>query len=160
FRTNQAQRLTNEVLNPSLLELGTTSAQLGRVYEFGQGLNLPTGTPTSFFAPNLDAFRRIIGFDCDCVNKYGDWRLSYVSNPGNQFGVKEYDTSEFVQLDWDFDVWGHRTFGNVGVRQSHTEILGRGLSPSVGTGDAAGPRGVTATNEYDDTLPSLNAAFE
>ena len=160
FKTNQAQRLTNEVLNPSLLELGVTSSQLGRVYNFGQGLETPAGTPTSFFAPNLQAFREIIGFDCGCVNKYGDWRLSYLSNPGNQFGVKEIDTSYFVQMDWDFDLFGHRTFGNIGVRQANTLINSRGFTPNVGAGDAAGPRGVQAENEYDDTLPSVNIAYE
>lgn len=162
FHTNQAQRLTNEVLNPSLLELNVTSSALGRVYQFGQGLDLPAGTPTAFFAPNLSAFREIIGFDCSCVNKYGDWRLSYLSNPGNQFGVKEIDTSYFVQLDWDFDLWGHRTFGNLGVRQANTSIVSRGLTPSVSgaPGVDAGPRGIVAENEYDDTLPSLNIAYE
>ena len=57
FKTNQGQRLTNEVLNPTLLELGVTSADMGRVYDFGEGLDLPAGTPTAFFAPNIDAFR-------------------------------------------------------------------------------------------------------
>ena len=85
FKTNQGQRLSQEAQNPTLAELGVTSADLGRVYDFGDGLDVPAGSPTAFFAPNIDAFREIIGFDCSCVNEYGDWTLGYLSNPGNQF---------------------------------------------------------------------------
>ena len=160
FSTNQAQRLTNEVLNPSLQELGVTAGQLGQVYGFGTGLDVPAGTPTSFFAPNIQAFRDIIGFACNCVNQYGDWRVSYLSNPGNQFSVKEIDTSYFTQLDWDFDLFGHRTFGNLGVRVAETDVNGRGYTPSIGSGTSQGPRVIEAENQYWNTLPSLNVAYE
>ena len=73
FKTNQGQRLSQEAQNPTLAELGVTSADLGRVYDFGDGLDLPAGSPTAFFAPNIDAFREIIGFDCGCLNQV--WRL-------------------------------------------------------------------------------------
>ena len=33
--------------------------------------------------------------------------------PVNQFSVNEYDTSYFVQLNFDFDVFGNRMFGNL-----------------------------------------------
>ena len=122
FKTNQGQRLSQEAQNPTLAELGVTSTDLGRVYDFGDGLDVPAGSPTAFFAPNIDAFREIIGFDCSCVNEYGDWTLGYLSNPGNQFSVDEYDTSYFVQLNFDFDLFGHRMFGNFGVRDADTRV--------------------------------------
>jgi TonB-dependent receptor len=50
--------------------------------------------------------------------------------------------------------------GNVGVRVAETDVNGRGYTPSIGAGGAAGPRVVTAENQYWDTLPSVNAAFE
>jgi len=156
FSTNQGQRLTNEVLNPTLKELGVTSADMGRVYQFGQGLNLPAGTPTSFFAPDLQSFRDITGFDCNCVNKWGDWRLSYNSNPGNQFGVEEFDSSYFVQLDFDTMVFDHRLFGNVGQRNAETRVVSSGFTTNV---TATGPRPLRAVNVYDDDLPSVNVAF-
>ena len=156
FKTNQGQRLTNEVLNPTLLELGVTSADMGRVYQFGQGLHLPQGTPTSFFAPNLQAFRDITGFDCNCVNKWADWRLSYTSNPGNQFGVAEYDTSYFIQANFDFTVFDHRLFGNVGERKAETRVVSSGFTTNIA---ATGPRPLEARNNYDDHLPSVNVAF-
>lgn len=157
FRTNQGQRLTNEVLNPTLLELGVTSSDMGRVYDFGQGLDLPSGTPTQFFAPNLDSFREITGLDCNCVNQYGDWRLSYSSNPGNQFGVEEFDSSYFIQLNFDTTVFDHRLFGNVGQRNADTRVVSTGFTTAIA---ATGPRPLIARHEYSDDLPSANLAFE
>jgi TonB-dependent receptor len=157
FSTNQGQRLSNDSVNPTLQELGATTQQLGRVYQFGQGLSLPAGTPTSFFAPNIDAFRNIIGFDCNCLNKYGDFRLSYLSNPQNQFAVNELDNSAFVQFDWNTKVLDRKFFGNVGVRYAKTDVTSNGYTTNVTT---TGPRPIVATNDYTDTLPSINVAFE
>jgi TonB-dependent receptor len=157
FATDAAQRLSNEAVNPTLAELNIPIASLGRVYQFGQGLDVPGATPTAFFAPNIEAFRQAIGFDCNCVNKWGDWTLSKLSNPNNQFGVHENDTSLYVQLDWDTDLWGHRFNGNVGVREARTGVTSNGFTTNVA---ATGPRPISEENKYTDTLPSLNASFE
>jgi TonB-dependent receptor len=156
FKTNQGQRLTNEVLNPSLLELGMTSADLGRVYDFGDGLDLPDGAPRAFFAPNVSAWQDAIGFTCNCVNEWGDWRLSYTSNPGNQFGVSEYDTSYFVQLNFDTSLFDHRLFGNIGQRKADTRVRSLGFT----TAGPTGPRPIEASHDYSDDLPSINVAYE
>ncbi len=157
FKTNQGQRLSNENINPTLLELGLTSQDLGRVYDFGDGLDVPAGTPSAFFAPDIKKFQELIGFDCNCLNEYGDYRLSYLSNPGNQFSVNEYDTSYFVQLNWDFDLSGHRLFGNAGIRSADTRVKSTGYTTNVA---ATGPRPLYETHEYTDDLPSFNVAFE
>jgi len=157
FKTNQGQRLSQEAQNPTLAELGVTSSDLGRVYDFGDGLDLPAGSPTSFFAPNIDKFREIIGFDCGCVNKYGDWTLGYLSNPGNQFAVDEYDTSFYAQINFDYDLGGHRTFGNIGIRDAETHVKSTGYTPSTA---ATGPRPLYGENKYDDKLPSFNIAYQ
>jgi iron complex outermembrane receptor protein len=157
FKTNEARRLSNEQINPTLAELGLTAQDMGRVYDFGDGLDVPAGTPRSFFAPNIDAFREAIGFDCNCLNEFGDFRLSYLSNPGNQYGVDEYDISWFAQLDWDLDLGGHRFFGNAGLRKADTRVKAVGMTTNVA---ATGPRPLQAVNEYSDNLPSANLAFE
>lgn len=157
FKTNQGQRLSNENQNPTLAELGLTSSDLGKVFDYGQGLDAPAGTPKAFFAPDIDKFRKAIGFDCNCLNDFGDFRLSYLSNPGNQFGVDEYDSSYFGQIDFNFDVFGHRTFGNVGVRNAETRVVSNGFTTNV---TATGPRPLSARHEYSDTLPSANLAFQ
>jgi TonB-dependent receptor len=159
FKANEGRRLSNEANNPTLLELGLTSADLGRVYDFGDGLDLPAGTPTQFFAPNLQAFRDALGFDCNCINEYGDWTLGYLSNPGNQFSVNEYDTSYFVQLDFDFEVFGNRMFGNAGIRKAETRVKSLGFTTAL-AGGSPGPRPLLGLNDYEDDLPSMNLAYQ
>ncbi|MDP3459077.1 MAG: hypothetical protein Q8S09_07365, partial [Hyphomonas sp.] len=46
------------------------------ISNFGNGMDLPAGTPTSWVIPDLNALNALIDFDCNCVNQYGDWRLS------------------------------------------------------------------------------------
>jgi TonB-dependent receptor len=157
FLTNEARRAGGaaETLNPTLAELGVTSSDLGRVYQYGTGLDVPAGTPRAFFAPDIDKFRRVIGFDCNCVNKWGDWRISYFNSPGNQFGVEEIDNSYFVQMNWNVDVFERQFFGNIGVRYAQTDVDSTGYTIS-GT---SGPRPIKGGNKYNDTLPALNAAY-
>jgi iron complex outermembrane receptor protein len=157
FKTNQGQRLSNENINPTLRELGLTAQEMGRVYDFGDGLDVPAGAPTAFFAPDINKFRDAIGFDCNCLNEWGDFRLSYLSNPGNQYAVDEYDISYFVQVNWDLDLGGHRLFGNAGIREADTRLKAVGMTTNVA---ATGPRPLVAINEYSDDLPSMNVAFE
>ncbi len=159
FKANEGRRLSNEAQNPTLGELGLTSSDLGRVYQFGQGLDLPDGVPTAFFAPNLDRFREEIGFDCNCINENGDWRLGYLSNPGNQFGVNEYDTSYFVQLDFDVDLFGNKLFGNAGIRKANTRVKSVGFTTAL-AGANPGPRPLFGLNHYTDDLPSFNVAYQ
>jgi iron complex outermembrane receptor protein len=146
-----------EVLNPSLQELGVSAGDLGKVYRYGAGLDVPAGTPTAFFAPDMNAFRRVIGFDCDCVNKNGDWRITNLTTPGNTFGVNELDNSYFTQLDWDLLLFQRRLFGNIGVRYAKTGVTSNGFTTNVA---ATGPRPLTASNKYTDTLPSMNVAYQ
>ena len=153
FFTTALQRESNrETLNPSLIEAGTTIQQVGALHSFGQGLDLPTGTPTSFYAPNLDAFRNLFDFECNCVNKWGDWRISSKFNFAQTFNIEETDTSFFGQIDFRFPVFGRDVRGNVGIRQAKTEVDSNGFTNRG--------RAINATNEYTNNLPSLNVAYE
>lgn len=152
FQTRQFQRLTGETLNPSLLELGTSVAQMSRVFTFGNGMDVPAGVPQRFLAPDLQAFRSAVGFDCNCVNEWGDWRLSYLSTPQNAYNVTEDDQSYYAQLNFGTDVFGRELRGNVGVRYAITELESNGFT--------TGSLPVRGTNDYTDTLPSLNISYE
>ena len=153
FSTTALQRESNrETLNPSLIEAGTTIQKVGALHSFGQGLDLPAGTPTSFYAPNLDAFRNLFDFECNCVNKWGDWRISSKFNFAQTFDITETDTSFFGQIDFKFPVFGRDLRGNVGVRQAKTEVDSNGFTNRG--------RAINATNEYTNNLPSLNMAYE
>jgi TonB-dependent receptor len=156
FDSDQGRRNQDiEAVNPTLLESGMTSSQLGQVLGFGQGLDVSAGTPTSFFAPNLQAFSQTFGIDCNCVNKWGDFRA--VADGRQRNAVTEKDLSGFVQADYNFDLMGRPLRGDIGVRVARTRVVGQG---NVGGTDGVVGLPVTAHNEYTDILPSLNMAYE
>ena len=145
-------------MNPTLAELGVTAPDLGRVYDFGEGLDVPAGTPTSFFAPDIDAFREAIGFDCNCVNEYGDWPAVVSVEPGQPVRASTNTTPATSCRSTSTTIsFGHRLFGNVGQRNAETT---RSKSTGFTTNVAAtGPRPLLETNEYTDDLPSINIAY-
>ncbi len=150
FSTNQFER-NSDSINPTEKEAGVSVASLGSVHPFGQGLDVPSGTPTTFFAPSLDAFSNTFGYDCDCINKYGDFRLTNKRNNTATFGVNETDTGFYGQVDYNYNVFGHDLTGNLGVRQVRTQIDAAGRTNSG--------RPIVDTNDYSDTLPSINVNF-
>ncbi|CAL1692663.1 hypothetical protein MMB232_02844 [Brevundimonas subvibrioides] len=152
FTTALQRESARETLNPSLLEAGTTIGAVGAVHTFGQGLDLPAGTPTSFYAPDLDAFRNLFDFECNCVNKWNDWRISTKFNFAQTFEIKETDKSYFLQADFNFPLFGRDLRGNVGVRQAYTGVDSAGFTNRG--------RAISADNNYDNTLPSMNLAYE
>lgn len=153
FYTTALQRESaRETLNPSLLEAGTTIDKVGRLHSFGQGLDMPAGTPTSFYAPDLDAFRDLFDFECNCVNKWNDWRISTKYNFAQTFQVQETDSSFFGQIDFNMPVFGRTLRGNVGIRRAYTDVDSDGFTNRG--------RAINATNNYKNDLPSLNMAYE
>ncbi|UDF05275.1 TonB-dependent receptor domain-containing protein [Asticcacaulis sp. AND118] len=152
FETNLLER-ESDLLNPTEKEAGVSVASLGKVIQFGQGLDVPGGTATSFFAPSIEAFNSVFDFTCNCINQYGDWRIHGKRNGGREnFKVQEKSEGAYLQLNFDYDVLGGNIFGNIGVRQVKTDLT------SYGTTSAGRP--ITGRNEYTDTLPSFNVAWE
>lgn len=127
---------------------------------FGNGLNLPAGTPTSWVIPNLNAIATAYDIYCNCIKSGpaggpGDFTLSSITNGnarGNNRKVTETDKSAFVMGDFATAFNGIKLRGNAGVRVVRTQ--------QAATGYQAGGGGteVTVTNEYTDVLPSLNIA--
>jgi iron complex outermembrane receptor protein len=156
FDSDQGRRSQDiEAINPTLAEAHLTSADLGRVVGFGQGLDVSAGTPTAFFAPNLDAFRNAFGIDCNCINKWGDFRAVVDGRQRN--AVTEKDLSGYGQIDYNFDLFGRPLRGDAGVRVARTRVTGNG---NVGGTDGVLGLAVTAHNEYTDWLPSMNMTYE
>jgi len=160
FYYTRFERLIADTMVPSLLEgvrsglaPATTVAQMGQVVDWGKGLDVSEGTPTRFFTPNLAAFQQRFGFDCDCINDWGDWRMTDLRNGGvNTFWVDEESTGYYAQLDFRKLVFGRDLRGNAGVRYVETEVNARGRTPSG--------RPVENSNDYSDFLPSLNLVYE
>jgi TonB-dependent receptor len=156
FDSNQGRRSQDiEAINPTLVEAGLRITDLGQTIGFGQGLDVPAGTPTNFYAPDLNAFRDRFGIDCNCVNKWGDFRA--VADGRQRNSVTEKDLSGFFQVDFNLDLLGRPLRGDVGMRVARTRVTGNG---AIGGTDGNGGIPVTASNEYFDWLPSTNINYE
>jgi iron complex outermembrane receptor protein len=152
FSTSQLER-QNVQINPTEKEAGVSIASLGKVIAFGQGLNVPAGTTTSWFGPDIDKFDALFGFTCNCINKWGDWRLTQFRQQGREtFDVQEKTGGVYGQVNFNYDFFdGWNTFGNLGVRYATTDI--------DSTGRSTGGRTVKGENSYSDVLPSFNIAI-
>ncbi|NYT39312.1 TonB-dependent receptor [Sphingomonas sp. R-74633] len=144
-----------EAINPTLAESHLNITDLGRTISFGQGLNVSSGTPTSYYAPDTQKFINQFGINCNCVNKWGDFRASVDGR--QKGGVTEQDVSGYFQVDYNVNLLGRPLRGNAGLRVANTRVFGSG---NVGGADGVAGLAVTAKNEYWDWLPSMNANWE
>ena len=151
FTTDQYERVS-DLLNPTLREAGVDVASVAETIDFGQGLDVPEGTATSFVVPSIEAFNDLFDFTCNCVNEWGDWRITRKRNRTASFGVDETDTGGYVQVDWDTLFMGNTLRGNVGLRVAVTDV--------TSYGETTAGRPITGTNKYTDWLPSLNVVYE
>lgn len=133
-----------------LATLGITPDQYTRLLTgFGSGLDLPSGTPTAWIIPDLDALNALIDFDCDCVNAFGDFTVNPFASATQD--VTEQSNGVYVQADWSTELKGMPFRGNVGVRYVETELEATGVLSGNLT---------TVEHSYDNTLPALNMVLE
>jgi iron complex outermembrane receptor protein len=155
------------------LPAGTTVADVSRVITgFGRGLDLPSGVPTSWLAPDLSKLKARLGYDCNCINANGDFRLSVLNQLGALRQIEEKDVSFYIQGDFDYDIANIPVRGNVGVRYVKTDqsALGHYNTGSVTTpvttpfgtiSETVPTDGVqTTSRQYAKTLPSLNISAQ
>jgi len=140
---------------------GTTVASLTTTLKgFGRGLNVPSGTPTTWVIPDLNAIATAYDIYCNCLKSGpaggpGDFTLSSITNGnarGNNRRVTETDRSGFVMADFNSDVLGLPVRGNFGVRYVETKLVAEGFQ-ATGGGTL-----VTVKNRYEDWLPSANVS--
>jgi TonB-dependent receptor len=156
YEADQGRRSQDiEAINPTLQEAGLQITDLGQTLGFGQGLQVSQGTPTSFYAPDLNKFVSQFGIDCNCVNKWGDFRAAPDGRQRNS--VTENDLSGYFQVDYNAQLLGRPLRGNVGMRVARTRVTGEG---SIGGTDGVAGFPVRASNEYYDWLPSVNVNYE
>jgi TonB-dependent receptor len=119
------------------------------VTDFGRNLDLPAGTPTSWIVPDLNALNNLIGFDCNCVNDFGDFTLR--RQDGETRSAYETSNGIFAQVDWNTEIFNMPVRGNLGVRYVETELESTGILSGAEE---------SASHKYEDTLPSLNVVVE
>ncbi|MBI1400245.1 MAG: TonB-dependent receptor [Hyphomonas sp.] len=153
FDVKERRKATEGVSAATLTALANNGYTLAdyttTITGFGNGMDLPGGTPTTWVIPDLNALNAIVDFDCDCVNEYGDWRLSQFA--GETRSATETSKGAYVQLDWRTDFGYVPVRGNVGVRYVETELEATGILSGSPT---------TAVFKYEDTLPALNIVIE
>jgi TonB-dependent receptor len=121
-----------------------------RVTSLNRGsLTLPGNTPATWVIPDIARLDALIGFSCNCVNDFGDFRVTPFA--GETRAVQETSNGFFIQADFNTDLWNMPVRGNLGVRYVETEVNSTGL---------LGTRTLNLTNTYEDTLPALNVSIE
>lgn len=128
---------------------------LGQVVSFGAGLDVPDGTPKSWFAPNLKAYNKLFGLDSGEVTDWGDYRLAQDTRVNNT--VVEKDYSYYVQFNFDDYILDHRVIGNIGFRSTNTNVQAAGYIGGNAYGEGFQ---VSAENSYHDFLPSFNLGID
>jgi len=159
FTGTESRRSTEALPASVLTALGaaghTINAYSTLVTGFGKNLDLPAGTPTSWVVPSIDALNRLIDFECDCVNPFGDFRTDAISSQGENRSAEEKSTGFWIQGDFDFDIGTMPVRGNIGVRHVKTDLTATGYT-NFGTG--ATP--TTVDTSYERTLPAANLSIE
>lgn len=125
-------------------QYSTTVSSLNR-----GSLTLPGNTPATWVIPDIARLDALIGFSCNCVNDFGDFRVTPFA--GETRAVTETSNGFFIQADFNTNLWNMPVRGNLGVRYVETEVNSTGL---------LGTRTLNLTNTYEDTLPALNVSIE
>ncbi|HYD73746.1 MAG TPA: TonB-dependent receptor, partial [Candidatus Binatia bacterium] len=114
----------------------------------GRGLSLPSGLPTQWLVPDINAAAALWDLYDTSV-----FPMGIEPALGNNFSVEEETLGGYAQLDWRSTEGRFR--GNVGVRYVETEQTSTGYTFSAGV-----PVQSTVERRYDDVLPSLNLVAE
>ena len=130
------------------------------ISNFGNGQNLPAGTPTTWLIPDLKAIASAYDIYCNCIKSGpaggpGDFTLSSITNGnarGNNRAVTEEDNGLFLMGEFSTDLGPIPVRGNFGARYVETKLS------STGYQAAGGGTAVTIDTKYHDVLPSFNIA--
>ncbi len=153
FETTERRRSngTTANLEPTIpgFASGTPIANYSMLMELsGRGLSLPSGLPTTWLVPDINAAAGLWNLYDESV-----FPLGIEPALGNNNSVGEDTLGTYAQLDWRSP--GGRFRGNVGVRYVETDLSSTGYTFSGGV-----PVQTTVEREYNNTLPSLNLVAE
>jgi TonB-dependent receptor len=136
-----------------VIPVGAAAAPLSsysRLISFGDGLDLPAGSVTSWLVPDYEG--AVAALD---LNNTVVYRMGIEPALGANNEIEEDDMGLYVQGDFQFE-FGERTLrGNLGVRYVETDLTSSGYTFSSGS-----PVLQTVNHSYSDTLPSLNLVYD
>lgn len=152
YDSGERRRLSGETVVTTL-----TAAQLAPLTTqfsgFGRGLDVPSGTPTGWVIPNLDAFSSFLNIPTNPVYATGGVESS--SARGSFVTVREDDYGAWGMAEFNLANAGLPVRGDVGVRYVKTDQLSTGYASQ-----GASVNLVTAERSYDFWLPSANVVFD
>jgi TonB-dependent receptor len=151
FDTTELRR-ASEVAVPNL-PAGTALSALTRIANFRGVLSAPSGTPSTWLIPDIDAFDDLF----DIYSGTGTFALSpsAAGALGNNRAVIEDTLGGYLQVDFTTEVFGLPLRGNAGVRYVETDQSSTGIAVVNGRALSS-----TVDRSYDDTLPSMNLALD
>ena len=157
FETSDLRRSNGTTANQESTLPGAVASQAGNVAAYSQlvslkggGLNVPSGTPTTWLVPDLDKAAQLFGLYDQSI-----FPLGIQPALSNNNAIEEEDTGGFLQADFTIDVAGRPMRGNIGVRYVQTDQTSIGYTFASGS-----PLAQTVNRDYTDTLPALNLAYD
>ncbi len=152
YDSTEKRRLSGETVVTTL-----TAAQLAPLLTgfsgFGRGLDVPSGTPTAWVIPDLDAFQNYL-------NIYGNpvYAIGGVENAtarGSFVTVREDDLGAWGMAEFNLAEAGVPVRGDIGLRYVRTDQFSTGYASQGATVNL-----VSADRSYENWLPSGNLVFD
>jgi iron complex outermembrane receptor protein len=168
FKTSEARLASENIPANAAAYLNANLAKFVTPQTMNSG-----GGKQTWMIPDFYAIKSAIDFGCNCVspalpgtglpttaNNFAVSNTVSSARAQNQDATEE-DKGVYAQLDFKHDVMDIPVRGNVGVRYVRTnQATSAFLSVPNVNGVAQAPTYQTATQEYSDTLPSLNLNVE
>lgn len=152
YDSGERRRLSGETVVTTL-----TPAQIASLTTqftgFGRGLDVPSGTPTGWVVPNLDAFLAFLNAPTNPV--YATGGIENSSARGSFVTVREDDLGIWGMAEFNLADAGFPLRGDVGIRYVKTDQFSTGYASQ-----GASVNLVTADRNYDFWLPSANLVFD
>lgn len=152
YDSTEQRRLQGETvvdtLTPEQIAAATT-----QFTGFGQGLNVPAGTPTGWVIPDLAKFASLYGIYSKPVYAIGG--VENATARGSFITVKEEDLGAWAMTEFNLGDAGLPLRGDLGVRYVNTKQFSTGYA-SRGTVISL----VSADRSYDRWLPSGNLVLD
>jgi iron complex outermembrane recepter protein len=133
--------------------MGVPIVNYSRTQEFGEDLDLPAGSVTTWLVPDYNAALSALN-----LNDRSIYRLGIEPALANNNEIEEDDIGAFLQGDFRFELGSQTLRGNLGVRYVETNLTSTGYTFQTGAGGGAVQQVVDVT--YDDVLPSLNLVYD
>jgi iron complex outermembrane recepter protein len=151
FKSTESRRSNGTTANiEGVRPVTAPIASYSFLTHFGNGLDMPAGSVTTWLTPDL-----IAAVDALDLNNPSLYPMGILPVLGNNNQVEEDDLGAYLQADFHYELGAHTLRGNIGVRYVQTDMTSNGYALVAGV-----PALQEGTHKYDDVLPSLNLVYD